>query len=138
MSRRKTRELTMQAIYQWQLNPMTVAQLQQQFIEANDVNKVDFDLFKQCLSAVINETSEIDALFMPLLDRDITDLDPVELAILRLSTYELRSRLDVPYKVVINEAIELGKKFAGTDGHKYINSILDKLAPTLRQSEVQR
>ena len=83
------------------------------------------------------QKTEIDALFEPLLDRPLEEIDPVELSILRLSTYELRNRIDVPYRVVINEGIELAKVFGATDGHKFVNGVLDKLAPTLRADEVR-
>lgn len=82
------------------------------------------------------QKTELDGAFAPLLDRPLEEIDPVELAILRLSTYELKNRVDVPYKVVINEGIELAKVFGATDGHKFVNGILDKLAPTLRATEV--
>lgn len=131
-SRRRARQLAMQAIYQWQLTQAVLPDVIQQYVEMNDMNKVDFELFKQIVTAAINHTPELDALFIPLLDRPIDELDPVELAILRLCTFELKDRLDVPYKVVINEGVELAKKFGGTDGHKYINGILDKLAQSIR------
>ena len=81
--------------------------------------------------------TDLDEEFTPCLDRALEEIDPVELAILRLSTYELRNRLDVPYKVVINEGIELAKTFGATDGHKFVNGVLDKLAPRLRAAELR-
>lgn len=135
MSRHRARELAMQAIYQWQLNDAVVAELIQQFVETNNMQKVDFDHFKEIVTAAINKTPELDAQIKPFLDRDIEELDPVELAILRLSAFEMLSCLDIPYRVVINEGVQLAKKYGATDGHKYINSILDKLARTLRKSE---
>ena len=81
--------------------------------------------------------TDLDEEFTPCLDRALEEIDPVELAILRLATYELRNRLDVPYKVVINEGIELAKTFGATDGHKFVNGVLDKLAPALREAEVK-
>lgn len=132
MSRRRSRQLAMQAIYQWQLTQGVLPDIIKQFVEANDMAQVDFELFKQIVTAAVNHTPELDVLFTPLLDRPIEELDPIELAILRLCTFELKDRPDVPYKVVINEGIELAKKYGGTDGHKYINGILDKLAVQLR------
>lgn len=135
MSRRRARELAMQAIYQWQLNQMVVEELIQQFVETNNMQKVDFNHFKELVTAAVNHTPELDILIKPLLDRDIDDLDPIELAILRLSAYEMKGQLDIPYRVVINEGVELAKKFGATDGHKYVNGILDKLAKELRAGE---
>lgn len=135
MSRRRARELALQAIYQCELNPMPMVELVQQFTEANNMQKIDFNHFKAIVDFVVHHTAEIDARIIPYLDRDVTDLDPIELSILRLSTYELEHCLDVPYRVAINEGIELAKKFGSTDGHKYINGILDKLAVSLRSSE---
>ena len=86
--------------------------------------------------SIVSKT-EIDEALAPLLDRPLDELDPVELAVLRLSTYELMHRLDVPYKVAINEGIELAKVFGATDGHKFVNGVLDKLAPVLRAAEVK-
>lgn len=125
----------MQAIYQWQLNQMVVPELIQQFVEANDMQKVDFNHFKELVTAAVDHTPELDALLKPVLDRDISELDPVELAILRLSVFEMKDRLDIPYRVVINEGVELAKKYGASDGHKYINGILDKLSVDLRQVE---
>ncbi len=135
MSRRKARELAVQAIYQWQLNPMLVPELIQQFCETNTMQKVDFPHFSELVSAAVERTPELDAMLTPLLDRKLTELDPVELAILRLSSFEMKHRIDIPYRVVINEGVELAKKYGSTDGHKYVNSILDKLATQLREVE---
>ena len=135
MSRRRARELAMQAIYQWDLNPMPVVELLQQFVETNNMQKVDFDHFKAIVEFVVDHTADVDARITPYLDRDITDLDPIERSILRLSAYEMEHCIDVPYRVVINEGIELAKKFGSTDGHKYINGMLDKLAVELRDTE---
>ena len=135
MSRRKARELAMQAIYQWQLNDMTLLDLLKEFKEINGHKKIDFKHFEEIVTAAVNHTPELDAVIVPFLDRAISALDPVELAILRLSTFEMKNRPDIPYRVVINEGVELAKKFGATDGHKYINGILDKLATQLRPTE---
>lgn len=125
----------MQAIYQWQLNHTVVEELLQQFVETNNMQKIDFNHFKGLVTAAVNHTPELDSLIRPLLDRELEELDPIELAILRLSAYEMKSQLDIPYRVVINEGVELAKKFGATDGHKYVNGILDKLARELRTGE---
>lgn len=135
MSRRRARELAMQAVYQWELNPMTLVELVQQFVEMNNMQKIDFNHFKNIVDFVVNHTPEIDTRIIPYLDRDIMELDPIELSILRLSAYEMEHCLDIPYRVVINEGVELAKKFGSTDGHKYINGMLDKLAMELRSAE---
>lgn len=137
MSRRRARELAMQAIYQWQLNHTTVPELIQQYVETNNMQKIDFEHFKSLVTAAVDQTPELDALIKPVLDRDIDDLDPVELAILRLSAFEMKHQIDIPYRVVINEGVELAKKFGASDGHKYVNGILDKLAKELRSIERQ-
>ncbi len=135
MSRRRARELAMQAIYQWQLNAILVPELIGQFEQANNMQKVDFKHFTELVTAAVDRTPELDAMLVPLLDRALNDLDPVELAILRLCSFEMKERLDIPYRVVINEGVELAKKYGATDGHRYINGILDKLARKLRDTE---
>ena len=135
MSRRKARELAMQAIYQWQLNDMILIDLVKQYLESNADKKVDFKHFEEIVTAAVNHTPELDAVLKPFLDRDIDKLDPVELAILRLSAFELKNRPDIPYRVVINEGVMLAKKYGAQGGHKYINGILDKLATQLRTAE---
>ena len=135
MSRRKARALAMQAVYQWQLNDDILENVIQQFVESNDMSKIDFEHFKKIVTAAVNHTPELDAIIKPHLDRDIKELNPVELAVLRLSVYEMKHCLDIPYRVVINEGIELTKKYGATDSYKYVNGVLDKLAPVLRRSE---
>jgi N utilization substance protein B len=112
-------------------------EIEAQFRVDNDFSTVDGAYFHEILHGVPRQKSEIDGAFEPLLDRPIAEIDPVELSILRLSTYELKNRLDVPYRVVINEGIELAKVFGATDGHKFVNGVLDKLAPRLRADEVR-
>lgn len=133
--RRKARVLAMQALYQWYMAGQALNEIEAQFYMDNDFKKVDTSYFKAILHGVPSKVTEIDEAFSSFLDRAIAELDPVELAILRLSTFELLERIDVPYKVVINEGVELAKVFGATDGHKFINGILDKLAPKLRIAE---
>ena len=113
------------------------APIEAQFRVDNAFVGVDGAYFHELLNGVLSNRGEIDELIAPCLDRPMDDLDPVELAILRLSTYELKQRLDVPYRVVINEGIELAKTFGATDGHKFVNGVLDKLAPKLRSAELR-
>lgn len=136
-ARRQARSLAMQALYQWHIAGQPLNEIEAQFRVDNDFSKVDGAYFHEILHGVPRQKSEIDEDFRSFLDRPLDEIDPVELAILRLSTYELRNRHDVPYRVVINEGIELAKVFGATDGHKFVNGILDKLAPRLRAAEVR-
>lgn len=136
-TRRVARSLAMQALYQWHIAGQSLNEIEAQFRVDNDFSGVDGAYFHEILHGVPRLKTELDALIVPCLDRPLEDLDPVELAILRLSTYELQQRVDVPYRVVINEGIELAKVFGATDGHKFVNGVLDKLAPNLREAEVR-
>ena len=135
--RRVARTLAMQALYQWHVAGQTLNDIEAQFRVDNDFDGVDGVYFNEILRGVPGQKTEIDALIEPYLDRPLTELDPVEWAILRLSVWELNTRIDVPYRVVINEGIELAKVFGSTDGHKYVNGVLDKLALRLRGAEIR-
>ncbi len=135
--RRKARSLAVQALYSWQLAGQPLNEIEAQFRVDNDFSDVDAAYFHEILHGVPRLKGELDEAFGPCLDRPLDEVDPVELAILRLSAYELRNRVDVPYRVVINEGIELAKVFGATDGHKFVNGVLDKLAPRLRAAEVR-
>lgn len=137
LARRQARTLAMQALYSWHIAGQALNEIEAQFRVDNDFSAVDGAYFHEILHGVPRQKTEIDSFFEPLLDRPLDEIDPVELAILRLSTYELRNRIDVPYRVVINEGIELAKVFGATDGHKFVNGVLDKLAPKLRADEVR-
>ena len=115
-ARRKARSLAVQALYSWQIAGQPLHEIEAQFRTDNDFSEVDGAYFHEILHGVPRQKSELDSTFEPCLDRPLAEIDPVELAILRLSTYELRNRIDVPYKVVINEGIELAKTFGATDG----------------------
>jgi len=115
---------------------MPLSDIEAQFRTDNDFKKVDGAYFHELLTGVPRNLDEIDGHLATVIDRPVKEVDPIELAILRIGVYELLKRIDVPYKVVINEGIEMAKIFGATDGHKYINGILDKLAPTLRSVEV--
>ncbi len=133
--RRKARHYAMQALYQWQMAGAPVSVIEAEFRADYDFSHVDLDYFQALLHGVPATADELDELLAPLLDRQLGELDPIEYALLRMGIYELRNRLDVPYKVVINEAVALAKKFGATDGHKYINGVLDKAARQLRKVE---
>ncbi len=136
-ARRKARQLALQALYQWQMTKDPVNSIEAQFRSDNDLSKVDDGYFSAILHGVPRQLSHLDEAMTPLLDRALERLDPVELAALRIGCYELINHRDVPYRVVINEAIELVKKFGAQDSHRYINGILDKLALRLRADEVR-
>jgi len=135
-ARHKARRLATQALYTWQMSGQDIADIDQQYRLQHDMSKVDQDYFHDLLHQVPAHIEELDNHIKPLLDRELTQVDPVERAILRLGTYELVHRLDVPYKVVINEGVELAKTFGAEDGHKYVNSILDGIAQKIRATEV--
>lgn len=135
-SRRRAREFALQAIYQWLLNESTAETLLAQLREQKDFPKADQSLAEALLRGVVGNADALRQLLTPYLDREMKGLSPVEHALLLLSVFELRDHAQTPYKVVINEAIELAKSFGGTDGHKYVNGVLDKLAAELRPDEV--
>lgn len=136
-TRKKARRYAVQGIYQWQLSGNPVKDIELQFLESINAKKVDIVYFQDILVNTLTSVSEIDELLIPHVERDFEEVNPVELAILRLACYELNSRLDIPYKVVINEALELTKTFGASEGHKFVNGILDKLARQLRVLEIK-
>lgn len=129
------RKLAMQALYQWQLTKQSAAEIKQQFLESEDSAGVDREHFSELLGSCIGKSEEIAAGLTPFIDRPFDQLDPVETAILMIGMFELQHRVDVPYRVVINEAVDLGKRFGATDAHKYINAVLDRAARELRAAE---
>ncbi len=134
-ARHKARELAMQGIYSWQMTGNSVEQIELAIATSNDMQKVDMSFFQAILRTVMQKTEELDAAMKPYLGRLPEEIDPVEKAILRTAAFELVHRLDVPYKVVINEAIELAKEFGAADSHKFVNGVLDKAVKTLRKAE---
>jgi N utilization substance protein B len=134
--RRKARHYGMQALYQWHMAGASLAAIEAEFRADYDFSHVDLEYFRALLHGVPACVDELEAILEPLLDRKLSDLDPIERTLLRMGTFELAHRPDVPYKVVINEAVSLTKKFGATDGHKYINGVLDKVARELRKVEI--
>ena len=126
----------MQALYQWDMSGNNLSEIEVQFLEDEDFSKADKDYFHELLHQVPARLDEVEAAFTPYLDRPLKELDPVERALLRLASYELLARMDIPYKVVINEAVALAKKFGATDSHKFVNGVLDKAATSLRSAEI--
>ena len=133
--RKKARSLLLQALYQWQISDYPVNAIEAQY-RADNTGKIDWDYFHEAFTGITGATATLDAGFTPYLDRDIKQINPIELAILRLGAYELSQRIDIPYRVVINEAIELARQYGATDSHKYVNGVLDKLAHERRQVEI--
>ena len=133
--RRKARHFGLQALYQWTLSGASAADIEAEFRIDNDFQHTDGEYFSAVLKGVVGDVDALEALFSPVLDRGLGELDPIERNLLRLGTFELRDRIDVPYKVVISEAVALAKKFGATDSHRYINGVLDKVARDLRTVE---
>lgn len=133
--RTRARRLAMQALYQWDMSGNNLSEIEVQFLEDEDFSKADKDYFHELLHQVPARLDEVEAAFTPYLDRPLKELDPVERALLRLASYELLVRVDIPYKVVINESVNLTKKFGAEQAYKYINGVLDKTAQTLRNVE---
>ena len=133
--RRKARHFGLQALYQWTLSNASLVDIDAEFRVDNDFRHTDGDYFQAILRGVMQDVEALEALFSPLLDRAVDDLDPIERNLLRMGTFELKERIDVPYKVVINEAVSLAKKFGATESHRYINGVLDKVASELRTVE---
>ena len=134
-ARRKARELALQAIYSWQMTANPVEQIELSIATSNNMEKVDMGYFQELLRSVVQKADDLDRTIKPYLGRLPEELDLVEKAVLRIATYELTARIDVPYKVVINEAIELAKAFGAEESHKFVNGVLDKAVKTLRQHE---
>lgn len=130
--------MAMQALYQWQLTQASMNQIETEFSVDNDLSKVDIPYFRELVRGVAENSSDLDRMIEPYLDRAVSDVDPIELALVKMGGYELQNRLDVPYRVVINEGVELAKKFGGTDGHRFVNGLLDKLAKKLRYAETRQ
>jgi N utilization substance protein B len=129
------RKLAMQALYQWQLTQQSAAEIKKQFLESEDSAGVDREHFEELVGSCIAQHEALAATLQPFLDRPLDQLDPVEAAILMIGMYELQQRVDIPYRVVINEGVDLCKRFGATDAHKYINAVLDRAARELRSAE---
>jgi len=136
-ARRRARELALQGLYEWLVGRGEAATIDAHMREQDGFDKCDRLHFDALLHGCASEAADLDALLLRHIDRKTTELSPVEHGVLLIGTYELGHCLDVPYKVAINEAVELAKTFGGTDGHKYVNGVLDKVALELRPIEVK-
>ena len=137
-ARKKARKFLLQAMYQWHITKTPINELEKQFRTDFDMKKADIEYFHDVLHGIPKYVTELDKYIEPYLERRVDELDPIELSVFRIAVYELTQRVDVPYKVVINEAIELAKLFGATDSHKYVNGVLDKLAQKLRVMEFKK
>jgi len=133
--RHRARELAMQGIYQWRITAGDGEKIERQIQSEKNIGRYDRELFSKLLRGTLNDHGSLEVLIVPHLDRSLDELSPIEFAVLLLGAFELLHHLEVPYKVVINESVELAKTFGGADGHKFVNGVLDKLALQLRSVE---
>jgi len=133
--RRYAREKALQALYQWDIGNAQSSDVREQFLQTQDMSRVDVDYFTELFNGISHDPDVVDEAMLNALDRPLTDLDPIERAVLRIAVYELQHKLDVPVRVVINEGIEITKRFGADKGHRYVNGVLDKLAAVLRPQE---
>jgi len=133
--RSQSRRVALQALYQWQMTNEEIPVIIKQFNEDALLADLELDLFKELITEVSKKAEDLDALYSDYLDRSVSRIDPVERAIMRMGVYELQSKIEIPYKVVINESVELAKRFGAEESHKYVNGILDKAAKELRAAE---
>ncbi len=136
-ARSRARWFAVQALYQWQLAGQNLSDIEQQFLAEEEIGKCDVEYFLELLHQIPKHLDELDGHLRPFLDRPIGEVDPVERAILRIGVYELAFRPDLPYRVVINEAVERAKTFGAEQGHKFVNGVLDKVAKELRAAEMR-
>ena len=137
VARSKARRIAVQALYQWDVGGGSqLADIEQQFIQQREVRGADLDYFHELLFGVAGRSVELDASYAPTLDRAVAQLDPVERAVLRIATWEFQHSPGVPVRVVINEAVEMAKRFGAEQSHKYINGVLDRTARQLRATEM--
>jgi transcription antitermination protein NusB len=136
-ARRRAREVALQGLYEWLISGADAGVIEAHMREQEGFDKADSTHFDALLHGCIREAADLDAVLSRHVDRKTTELSPIEHGVLMIGAYELKHCIDVPYKVAINEAVELAKSFGGTDGHKYVNGVLDKAALDLRPVEVE-
>ncbi|WP_367606190.1 transcription antitermination factor NusB [Legionella sp. W05-934-2] len=134
--KRKARRLALQAMYQWHMTKLDSHEIELQFRISNDFEKIDVDYFSRLLHGISQSISQIDNLYEPYLDRSIDSLNPVERCLLRIGSYELANMLEIPYKVILDESVNMSREFGATDAHKYVNGVLNQVAKTLRATEI--
>ena len=136
-SRRRARQAAVQALYQWQLTEQPPEQIESHFISDHELNGVDIEYFHHLVLEIPLHLHELDDHLQPYLERTIGEVDPVERAILRIGVFEFEFHPEIPYKVILNEAVELAKTFGAEHGHKFVNGVLDKVAAKLRAVEMK-
>lgn len=136
IARRNARRYALQALYQWHMTKTNMHDIENEFLRYHIDKKLDKEYFQELIHHIPTEQSAIDQEMQPFLGRPLNELDPIELAVLRVATYELMKRPDVPYRVIINEALELTKKFGSIEGHKFVNGVLDRIAKKIRAAEI--
>ncbi len=136
IERHNARESALQAMYQWQVAGAPLADIEAEFLNEHITEQIDLAYFQELLHTIPTIIDELDELLTPHLKRPIRELDPVELAVLRIGVYELAKRPDIPYRIIINEALELTKKFGSIEGFKFVNGVLDQVARKLRAIEI--
>ncbi len=134
-ARHNARRYAVQAMYQWHLTGHPIMDIENEFLRYHIEKKIDLAYFKELVHGIPTNVTELDAEMKPFLNRSMSDIDPVEISILRIATYELTKRPDVPYRVIINEALELTKLFGSVEGYKFVNGLLDKIAKKNRPIE---
>jgi len=134
--RRYARERALQALYQWDIGNAQSSDVRKQFLDTQDMSRVDVDYFVELFNGISHDPDVVDTAMADALDRPIDDLDPIERAVLRVAVFELMQRPDIPARVVINEGVEITKRFGADKGHRYVNGVLDKLAKQLRPGEM--
>ena len=137
LPRTQARRAAVQALYQSLVNDQRPEPSALEFVTAEYADRIDKNYFNDLVAGVLNEMSKIDEALALAIDRDLTAIDPVEASVLRLAVYEFLARPEIPYRVVLNEAVELAKSFGGEQGHKYVNGVLDKVGSKLRPTEYQ-
>jgi len=135
-ARHRARELALQGIYQWRMAGTSITQIEKSTRDERSLGRYDVELFVCLLRGAVDQHEALSVHITPHLDRALNELSPIEFSVLLLSTFELVNLPEVPYRVVINEGVELAKTFGGSDGHKYVNGVLDKLAAKLRAVEI--
>lgn len=136
-ARHNARVYALQAMYQWQLAQAEVKEIEADFVQKHITKKTDMEYFKELIHGIPANQAELDQIMKPYLGRLQEEIDPIELAVLRLATYELLKRPDVPYRVIINEALELTKEFGSIEGYKFVNGVLDRVARKIRVDEIK-
>jgi len=136
-ARHNARSYVIQALYEWLISGNNIQSIKTHFLNDYDFDKTDKKYFSELLKSVIEKYELLDQNLLPYLDRALKELDPIELCVLRVAMFELIEQPEIPYRVIINEAVELAKKFGVTGGHKYVNGVLDKAAKKLRANEYQ-